>query len=379
MEQASLPPPTPPTKAVVVKSDPTDLSEAEACGLFVLLGESLPSVSLESVYTIDEILQRCSEQVAANETSRTKIRFPVVDHDLSAGYFYFQSPLDYYRFCFANHLIVQIRVQDIAFIFSCVISKHVTKHKEVFRSLFTTSEKKEDIEIMSTDQRINLTEILQKVDEVAPLKLMKFMPKFSTDTAASFCARQSAFAEMVSPYYRFITYCCGYRGMRIIGSKEDWTSLGDAIGAFRIIFASVSSPLTDYFHHMSTIVNKFREQVASGIPDLSWLHDFYQRTRCGSGSQEAVGGTTVCQLFNMPQNKRPGLFPSCITTVPYTIKNGKYQGSYHLHYGIHSAQQRGRELIPLYNYVLTQTNLGPQTTIGDSFGGKPPQSATKEE
>ena len=366
-------------------------------GLFVVLDLTLKSPKEIQGISYEDLLQRISEQNSGNCGVRMKHRktYPVVELDLSKEGIYFFNWFNYIRLCWANHLIAQIRPEDLSFTFFCIISEHVAYNPNNFRSLFSDKkEGKEDITIegKKSSKKLDLPAILAQINKVAPIDLFHLLPEFSTDTKASKMARISAFAEMLSPFYAYSMMLCGFPGVRITGTAEDWDKLLKNIRVFRELLSKrdKKKELERYFVAMIDIVEKIHKQASTGVADPEWLKKININTHCGSGHQEAVDGW-ICEVYNIfwKDNKgwteppMPQEFPSHITSVPYKIiyKYGeKDTKDYLLHYGLHVGHLVDRELVPSYHWVVNEipTTTNPDESLENKIF-EPPQPKSIED
>lgn len=338
----------------------------QATGVYLIFNELLKPVKNPKHYSHESLLKCISEQHHGNCSDVKKTALKVVETNIPYKRIYFKNFFEYIRFCWANHLVYHLRPEDLLFAFFCTVSKYILNHAESFRKLFSKKkEGKQTITLNCNGKSIalRLPDILEKVNDIAPINVFQMLPDFSTDTVSSRMARISAFAEMISPYYCYMMYCCGIRGVRITGTPDDWTKLLNTIQLFQVLFGTIdeSNGLERYFVSMRKIISKIYKQVVTGEPDSEWLKRIYINTTCGSGHQEAVSGWW-CKVNNIHwrEDKReppmPEMFPSHITSVLFTIvnKDGDEE-SFIMHYGLHSGIIVNKdELKPSYNYVVNK-------------------------
>jgi hypothetical protein len=340
----------------------------EQKGLLLILDEDLKEIESVDNITCEDLLKHISEQHSGNINTNgsydKKTEKKVVESDIPKEGVKFINWFGYIRICYSHHLVFKLRPEDLSFAFFCTISKYVVDNSDNFQSLFSNKKEEGREKILIEDDgrpmALRLEDILEEVNKVAPINIFSMLPEFSTDTQASKMARMSAFAEMISPYYSYMMFCCGFRGVRITGTSEDWKKLLDTINLFRILFGTIdeSMKLKRYFESMSEIIGKIHDQVTDGEIDPEWINSIYINTTCGSGHDEAIAGW-ICKVYNIHWEEdgreppMPHAFPSHITSVPYTVQCGDDKDLL-LHYGLHSGSITDRELTPEYNYVINE-------------------------
>jgi len=340
-------------------------------GLYFSMDSSLEPQKNNGI-SREKLLQLISEQTSENCNKKSD---PLKNNKTAAAEvhntsipldgIFFRNYLDYIRECYANHYVPIIAPEYISFAFFSTISKHVVDYPDNFRSLFTKKESgKTVIEIPFTNNIENaLTMIMDEVNKIAPIDIFHLLPNFSTDTISSKMARISAFAEMISPYYSYMMYCCGFPGINITGTTQDWKKLLNTIQIFRTLFGTVdkTKSLEKYFLAMTEIVQKLHDQIQTGKPDAEFLNNFFINTTCGSGHQEAIDGW-ICKIHNIfwrdnrsKQPPMPNQFPPQITSVPYTIKYNEGERNFLLHYGLHFGKiTNNNNLIPEYHWTINK-------------------------
>ena len=86
----------------------------------------------------------------------------------------------------------------------CELSLLTKKNPKTYRSLFSETEEKQEISVLTDDpELIPMTSIMAELKGRVPTDTALFSPRFTTSTEKSIFANSVAFADAVSPYYNY--------------------------------------------------------------------------------------------------------------------------------------------------------------------------------
>lgn len=262
--------------------------------------------------------------------------------------------LDYLSKCYASHNGIVIKPDYIWYTILCEMAIIIKDNPEAYRKVFTDSQEKKDVQVLTLDPVVMPIDTLTKeVFKLIPsgLKQDDVILNFSTTTQSSTFAFSTSFLDAASPYYNYMMYMCGYNKIKVLGSIEDYEMMSDAISRLKNIYDGTDTVMINY-------LNKSDENVQNIIYNWEnkdfWNKIFYLE-ECGSGSQvEAKGWFT--DFFN----KYPSVgyvenFSTHISIVEY--KNIDTDKDYVMNSGLLSSIIEGDYLIPDFEFYVLEKEV----------------------
>lgn len=258
---------------------------------------------------------------------------------------------------YKSHLKVAITPQDIWIVLISEIAKEVNTNPEQYRSMFTKSDKKEEISVPSGSLTHIPTNLLSKaLSEKVLFDSQLLFPQFSTDTAITTEVIQAMFCDMASPFYNYSMFCCGIPAVKLLGNQEDWQNLQTSWNKLITIFDSQT--MKDY----GSKVNNILEQINTTFTDSNsnadfWLNIFTQKN-VGSGGELTINGW-ITELF-VEKHKTPMLtnFTSTHGIVNYTQLETKRE--FYRIYGGFDMNKDSEEFYQLtYNSYVFEVTKAP--------------------
>lgn len=248
--------------------------------------------------------------------------------------------LNYLSLCYSNHICPVITPDIIWFTIMQELSGWVKEKPEKFRHLFTVSKEKTELLIPTDDvTKIDLHLLLNALREHVPTNVDFYLPKFTTSDQMSRNAFGASFADLVSPFYSYSTFLCGFPKIIIKGTDDDWKLL---LKTFK--------DLPEEFH------DGWWTKLAYLLVDMmNFDKDFYKNIftskRCGSGGEVEVDGWFTHFFRKQPENlRKTENFASHIAQVDY--KNSNTKREFSLFYGIFESQLIDNILYPKFESAI---------------------------
>ena len=267
---------------------------------------------------------------------------PVVGVDLP-GTIRHAGLIRYLETCWASHLVPVISPDTIWYTILGEIASFVKADPEKYRALFTTSDKKTELVVVSSSLvRLPLDRIVELLRLAVPTDVGLFLPVFSTSTERSRAAFYAAFADAVSPFYSYSMMLCGFPAVKVTGTQEDWERLRTTFGK-----------LPDLGHvAWHKAVSGLIDSLAVERCDPNFWADMFSLERCGSGHQTEVKGW-ISKLYHPGHVKGPryvGNYPLHASKVDYKqLDTGK---KYTMFYGLFGSTLANGVLTPDFGSVI---------------------------
>jgi len=268
---------------------------------------------------------------------------------------YHKNFLLYLEKCWADHLGVVVTPDSIWYMLLCELAALVKGNPERYRTLFTESDGKQDIIVLSGSLvEMPLDVLVGSLKDYVPTDTEHFLPEFSTSTERSQHAFNAAFCDICSPYYNYMMLLCGFPYIDVRGTKEDyatiaahWKALSGLIGT-NVWTEKVQQVLNEIVAHLDS-------------PEF-WKKMFYLE-RCGSGSDVEAYGWITNLYREQPRTRYPSNFSPHVSIVKYKqLDTGK---DYEMRVGLFCSRMEGDFLVPDYGYVIHEkteqkTVFGPR-------------------
>jgi hypothetical protein len=319
------------------------------------LAESKARVILATTKTESmPVPTKCWDGAMRDQMTNVPVERPVIT-SIPAGDAYHNNLIGYLDCCWAAHYGIAITPDMIWFHAMNEIAGHIKGNAEQYRSLFTTA-KAEDGKteiVMQWDgspSLLNLGLLVSALREFVPSDITPFIPSFTTTTADSRMAVDSAFCEAMTPYYSYSVQMCGIPSVILHGAEADWELLASSAEGVAKVVAGASKYLTN----IAVIAREIAKQARDGLDRDFWM-DLYRLKRCGSGSQVEVDGW-VKRLY-LSKTPSPAFvcnFPTHITKVPFKTLDGagNKMADYSLSCGLLSSKVMEGHLVPSFGWVL---------------------------
>jgi len=269
------------------------------------------------------------------------------------GEYSHKNYLEYMLAAWDSHWGIIISPDIIWYTLQCELTSVVATHSETYRNLFTTSDKKEEILVYSDSPTVMpLEALVQALVEKIPSDVKAFLPEFSTSTKRSSLARYAAFCDMVSPYYSYGMFMCGFPAIDVRGDSSDWQKL-------RASWKELGKLFTKHQEYIAR-VDGVLEQICASLNDAKFWMRMFHISHCGSGHEYLVSGWISDLFEQLPDLKKVDNFPSHISTVAYTQVNIKKD--YEMKQGLISSRKEGGFLIPDFGHIIYEKSAKPVVT-----------------
>lgn len=228
--------------------------------------------------------------------------------------------IDYIEFCWKNHKTAIISPEQIFHIILFHTSLHIKDNTELYRSLFTTSNEKQEIIINTSSEELPLDELIIELQKLIPSDISKFINQFTTSTQISTFTNYLAFADLVSNYYNYGVYMCGIPSIQVHGIKEDYEKIINFVIHFKTICKT--EDMVIYYDNCIQTINKIINKE---------IDNFVNFELCGSGSQSQIFlNSLILNLYHPKysdlkagkRNNKSVLtqnINSCIANIEYTV------------------------------------------------------------
>ena len=213
-----------------------------------------------------------------------------------------------------------------------------------FRSLFTRSDKKEEIIVFSDSVIVMpLDTLTAALKTRVPTDTESFFPEFSTRTPQSFHALQAAFCDMCSPYYNYSMYCCNIPLVDVRGTLDDWKTLGDKWkGLAKIIGTNAWTEKVSGV--LASLIQNFQ--------DNAFWKNIFAIKHCGSGGQIEVYGWFTDLFQVQPRVRYVENFSPHVSVVKYKQLN--LNQDFEMSVGIFGSKMEDSLLVPDFSFVVNE-------------------------
>lgn len=260
--------------------------------------------------------------------------------------------LEYLELCWGSHLGVVLTPDIVWYTLLCELCQIIAEKPETYRSLFTNAaegEGKKEISVFTNDvSYIPLESVMDQLRTLIPNGFTNvFLPEFTTSTKRSSFAHAAAFADTVSPYYSYSTYCCGLRQIDVRGTKEDWVQVYTNWNTIIETLTYLDKSNIKYFSEVSSTI--------SNIPKLEpkFFKEIFRAERCGSGSQTELFGWFTDLFRVQPEGVRKSCnFATHVSVVNY--KNLDTNQSFVMKNGLFSSKLVADNLEPDFAHIIYQ-------------------------
>jgi hypothetical protein len=302
---------------------------------------------------VDGLLESSSDYGSDYSTITTT---PLQTRVISIGPVAQKNYLSYLNTCWAQHLGAVITPDIVWYMLLTEIASVVKGNAEKYRSLFSTSDKKQTILVQSSSiVEMPMDKLVDMLTSLVPTESSVFMPQFSTSTPSSQHAMQCAFADLCSPYYNYGMFLCDIPCIDVRGTREDWLKV-----AFNWEKLSEVVPVGTW----SQEVLKLLKEVAENIENAAFWKKMFWLESCGSGHQTEVRGWITKLFISQPQVAYASNFSTQISVVKY--KQVDLDLDYDMKVGLFSSTPEGDFLVPDFGHVIFE-RLKTPSVVHKSF------------
>ena len=241
---------------------------------------------------------------AITETNRGTLNRDALRRQTVAGNVYHPNYLVYLEQCYANHWTPVFTPDILWFTLMNEVATVVRENAKGLRDLFTTTAGKQLILVQTGDPYVlPLDLVVDRLRGLVPAGADQFLPTFTTSTEASRLAFAAAFCDMVSPYYEYGMFCCGYPRIVIQGDIPDYVDITER---WRNLPATLIKVMSAY--HAKTLgtleqVTRMLDGASRNADEaLLFWQGMFKAERCGSGHQTEIKGWFV-DLFRRGTGK----------------------------------------------------------------------------
>lgn len=255
------------------------------------------------------------------------------------------SYYEYLALAWANHFSAVVSPDIIWHIILNEISIEIKANKETYKSLFTTSNDKQEIIIYADHPtKINTEELIAQLKIKVPTNVDVFLPQFTTSTPDSKIAFNVAFCDTVSNYYSYSMMLCGIPNLRVEGTIKDWKLLQNNLKKLKSL---LGDNLNKYLSKCCSSIDSLIRALTDGSE--SFFKFFYKVEECGSGSDEEITGWIV-NFLNIEKNfYLINDVPNQIPTIEY--KNLTTNKKYKMASGCMGSLIHNGYLIPFFDNI----------------------------
>lgn len=273
-----------------------------------------------------------------------------IESSIEKDLIYHDGFLHYLAKAWENHYSIVIKPDNI---WHTILSELVTfihDNPKQYSHLFTNNPDNKQLILVGTSNvtKLPLEEIKKELMRIIPIDSKCFLPEFSTSSEESKMAMIAAFADMVSPYYSYGTFMCGFPSVQVDGEMSDWEKIKTSLNDLSLIFKD-SKEIVEYLTRCTTVV----KDVLASLIQTDQSNDFWKKMvklkRCGSGHQFEMDGWILNLLRKNETVQLEGL-PSHISKVEY--KNFETKREFIVFYGLFSSKIENGFLIPQYNHII---------------------------
>lgn len=251
--------------------------------------------------------------------------------------------MGYLAKCWADHLGVVFTPDILWYTLLSELSFIVKHDSNSYKNLFTSSDQKQDI-VIATDELVvmPLNELINALKAYIPTDTVLFLPQFTTSTLRSRHAMYAAFADMCSPYYNYMMYCCDLPVIDVRGELSDYEVIVDRWRKLSELFSNH----TIYMNHVGNILLN----IVQNFNNADFWKKIFRLDKCGSGSDVVVGGWWKDLFYEQPSLAYPHNYSTHVAKVSYKQLNT--QKSYNMYDGLFYSKMEGDFLVPNFGSLV---------------------------
>ena len=277
---------------------------------------------------------------------------PSLKDNLSGTVFH-RNYLEYLSLCYATHNGIVVKPDYIWYTILCEMSTIIKSDPEKYRPIFTDSDGKKDIQVMTGDPVLMpIDDLIKELFKQIPSELKQddILLNFSTTDKSSTFGFSTSFLDAASPYYNYMMYMCGYNKIKVLGSVDDYKMMLSSLDRLKVIFDQVGTSKMEVYFIKTRI---WVEAITAHFDDKNWWNQIFYVELCGSGHQEEVKGWFSELFAKYPSVGYVGNFSTHISVVEY--KNLSTDMKYVMNSGIFSSEVDGDYLVPNFGFYIEKT------------------------
>jgi hypothetical protein len=225
---------------------------------------------------------------------------------------------------------------------------------DTYRSLFTNKpDGKTEIVVINEDSLtlMPMDKLSGELRNYIPNGLIdSFLLMFTTSTERSSWAIQTAFADLVSPYYDYSMKVCGIPSVRLEGSEEDWWKIQTVYSYVSAQLSDICNDNDDYFHNVLRILSDIKYVRYGEKNPKEFFSKMFYLELCGSGSDEEVRGWFSDLFWKQSSLRKLQNFSSHVAVVNYKqLDTGK---QYAMKNGLFQSKLVNGEALPDFAYIV---------------------------
>jgi hypothetical protein len=321
--------------------------------MLITLDKNLKREEFKSPDNSDSFIERMIPADYDYKTGiTTKTHLPVY-HNLPNGRIYHQNFMSYLEICWNNHLGVVFSPDIIWQGLLCELADIVSANPEAQRSLFTDSDKKKELIVVTDEMEVMpLNLLIDLLQDNVPTDSDLFLPKFSTTTDRSFHAFSAAFADICSPFYNYSMLLCGIPFVRLDGTKADWELLLNSWTKIALLFTYSK---LEFFLNVTEVLRNIVSQYDE--VDVNLWKRMFSLKPCGSGTQVEVNGWIQQLHLEIPSPRYTRNYATHTSSVKYTqLNSGK---KYDMRVGLFYSELQDQLLVPDFGYSVFEVLKEP--------------------
>lgn len=258
---------------------------------------------------------------------------------------YHKNMLEYFEACWKDHLGVTITPDMFWYTLLCELSVIVKADAENYRHLFSTSEEKQKLIVISGDPvRMPVNDMIELLKDRVPSDVGLFIPEFTTSTPRSKHAMNVAFCDMCSPYYSYGMLCCGIPAVDVRGTPDDYALMKSKWEELSGLFKDAS--LAAWIQRVSDTLQSILDNFSSSE---FWLKMFHLE-RCGSGSDVELEGWIANFFKEVPRVRYIENYTSGVSVMDY--ENVQTKKNYRMQEGLFFSRMEGDFLVPQFGFTI---------------------------
>lgn len=256
---------------------------------------------------------------------------------------------NYLAKAWSKHYGIVIKPDDIWYTILAELTSLISKTPKKFEYLFTKTPDNKQLILVPTNDVTSIDPelIIAELRGLVPVYVDSFIPRFSTTTPESKLAMHVAFCDMISPYYNYGTFLCGYPYAKILGTAEDWGLLVINLIELKRILAPTITDYPDYFDRCIMVAQRIWKADKADLLTMVTIEP------CGSGSQYELGGWINGLLVDHPEQTQLEGLPSHISKMHY--KNMETERTFTMFVGLMHSFVEDEFLVPSYSTAKIET------------------------
>lgn len=289
----------------------------------IILNKNLKEGALSSFKKRN--LQQKITYIANKEVDKKVESFDLISGDINTSYLENIGLVGLISFAYSNHLKLSFTPNDFWILLVSELAKEVNLNPEIYKSLFTDKEEKEEI-LIQHDSIYIPTDIFSKIlSSKVKFDSSILFPNFTTNKEITTSILHSMFCDMSSAYYSYGMFLCGIPEIKLLGQQEDWIMLKEYADKILSIFSNKSSKIKEYKKSVANIFSKISETFDNKDSNIEFWKDIFTSKNLGSGHDLEINGWIKDLFITKHAVNKIQNFEENVSSVEYFIVtfNGK--------------------------------------------------------